>query len=116
MKDTSRQNSTTVEMAVESVTTAIKKKAAGVDMKFAPGFDRAADLWCDVDVGVLGTWEKEYRIVSSAGGVAFGLCEESAAVGHFAGCAQGVRLVSFFWQPENDKDAGWAGRSRWFCE
>ena len=26
MKDTSRQNSTTVEMAVESVTTAIKKK------------------------------------------------------------------------------------------
>jgi hypothetical protein len=61
MKDTSRQNSTTVEMAVESVTTAIKKKAAGVDMKFAPGFNCIADLWCDVDVGVLGTWEKEYR-------------------------------------------------------
>jgi len=33
--------------------------------------------------------------VSSAGGVAFGLCEESAAVGLAAGCAQGVRLVSF---------------------
>ena len=61
MMETSRQNSTTVEMAVESVTTAVKKKAAGVDMKFAPGFNCTADLWCDVDVGVLGTWEKAYR-------------------------------------------------------
>ena len=70
MTETSRQNSKTVEMAVESVMTAVKKKAAGADMTFARDFAAAADietiaaadLWRDVNASKkfseLGTYSR----------------------------------------------------------
>jgi hypothetical protein len=56
MKDNSRHNSTTVEMAMESVTTAIKKKLQARDFAAAANIKiiTAAELWRDVKQEVLG--------------------------------------------------------------
>ena len=62
MAEISRTNSATVELAVESAESAVRNKAAGADMTFARDFAAVEDLWRDVDVGVLGTWEKAYRV------------------------------------------------------
>ena len=95
MTEISRKNSATVEMAVESVTNAVRKKAAGVDMTFAPGFAVAVDLWCDVEVGVLDTWEKRIVRLRYWRHCGWALLRKRCCW-TFLGCAQGMCLVSSF--------------------